>query len=330
VETYISIIIPNYNGSATIGRCLAAASSSRYAPFEIVVVDDSSTDDSAEIIGRYPCRLIRLNKRSGASSARNAGARNSTGGILFFIDSDCLIQVDTLAILKTAFDRHDRSTTVLGGTYTALPDDNDFFSTFQSIFVSYFETKEREPDYLATHALAIDSAVFKKSGGFSEDFFPILEDVEFSHRLRRAGYRLVMDPRILVRHVFRFTLLKSLRNAFRKSMFWTLYSLRAGDLLSDSGTASRELKINGLSFVLIISFVAVFLFSRERLLLLLVPLTCLINAAVNSGLVSAFSRARGSFFALVATAYYVLLYPLPVLAGAIVAVMRHFLRGVRI
>jgi len=139
-----------------------------------------------------------------------------------------------------------------------------------------------------------------------------------------------MDPRILVRHVFRFTLLKSLRNAFRKSMFWTLYSLRAGDLLSDSGTASRELKINGLSFVLIISFVAVFLFSRERLLLLLVPLTCLINAAVNRGLVSAFSRARGSFFALVATAYYVLLYPLPVLAGAIVAVMRHFLRGVRI
>jgi GT2 family glycosyltransferase len=191
--------------------------------------------------------------------------------------------------------------------------------------VSYFETKKREPDYLATHALAIDSVLFKKSGGFPEDFLPILEDVEFSHRLRGSGYRLVMDPRILVRHIFRFTLLKSLRNAFRKSMFWTLYSLKTGDLLADSGTASLGLKVNGFSFLSDILFVVVFLLSREKALLLLIPLTSLLNIAVNRGLLSAFSRAKGFSFAFAATAYYMVLYPLPVVAGAAVAMFRHFL-----
>ena len=89
-----------------------------------------------------------------------------------------------------------------------------------------------------------------KSGGFKENFLPILEDVEFSHRLRRTGFKLTMNPEILVRHIFNFTLIKSLKNAFRKSLYWTIYSLKNKDLLTDSGTASIELKFNVASFFL--------------------------------------------------------------------------------
>lgn len=77
----ISVIIPNYNGSSTIGKCLKSAFSSKYDNFEVLAVDDCSTDNSAEIIKSFPCRLIALDKNSGASKARNTGAYNSSGEI---------------------------------------------------------------------------------------------------------------------------------------------------------------------------------------------------------------------------------------------------------
>src|SRR3990172_12839926 len=97
-EKYISVIIPNYNACATIGRCLEAVFSSRYENFEVIVVDDCSTDDSVEIIERFPCKLIRLPARSGAARARNVGALSSTGELLFFTDSDCFVLEDTLTM----------------------------------------------------------------------------------------------------------------------------------------------------------------------------------------------------------------------------------------
>ena len=81
----ISVIIPNYNGSSTIGRCLEAAFSSEYDNFEVIVTDDCSTDNSIEIIKEFPCKFISLDKHSGASKARNTGAENSSGKILFLL-----------------------------------------------------------------------------------------------------------------------------------------------------------------------------------------------------------------------------------------------------
>lgn len=328
MERFISVIIPTYNGSATIGMCLEAAFSSRYHSFEIVVVDDCSEDNSVEIVKRFPCRLIRLDSHAGASRARNVGAQNSNGEFLFFIDSDCLLQENTLAVVNALIENHDMNKTVIGGTYTPLPFDNTFFSSFQSVFVHQFETKKREPDYLATHALVIQAPAFRNSGGFAEDFLPILEDVEFSHRLRNSGFSLMMEPQILVRHIFNYTFIRSLKNAFRKSLFWTVYSLKSRDLLSDSGTASFELKINGASFFLTALSVLAYSLSQKTLFIIAAVLSVIITLFVNKGLLGSFYRGKGLLFAIAATAYYVLIYPLPVMAGGIGGAIRYlFLKG---
>lgn len=313
-ERFISVIIPVHNGSATIGRCLDAVFASRYANFEVVVVDDCSTDGSADIIRQYPCRLIRLDAHAGASAARNAGARNAAGGYLFFIDADCVPREDTLARVNEALGGDEAA--AVGGTYTLLPYDAGFFSAFQSAFVHWSETRSGKPDYLATHALALRAALFRAGGGFSEDFLPILEDVEFSHRLRERGVRLVMDPGIQVRHIFNFTLLKSLRNAYRKSRYWTVYSLRARDLFADSGTASHGLKANGASWLASCALLLLGLASGRLLFLAPVPFLAGWNAYVNRGLFAAFMRAGGISFAVPAALYYLTLYPAAVLAGA--------------
>lgn len=167
-----SAIIPSYNGSSTIGRRLEAAFSSEYDNFEVIVADDCSADNSVEIIKEFPCKFISLDKHSGASKARNVGAENSAGDILFFIDADCLIQRDILTKVNKAFSITDN--TIIGGAYSAIPYDKDFFSIFQSIFINYSETKREPPNYIPTHAMVISRDIFMKSGGFQENFLPIL------------------------------------------------------------------------------------------------------------------------------------------------------------
>ncbi|UCD35747.1 MAG: glycosyltransferase, partial [Nitrospiraceae bacterium] len=198
MEKFISVVIPNYNMAATIGRCLEAAFASMYGNFEVVVVDDHSDDNSVEVITSYPCRLIRLEGRAGTSRARNTGALNSRGDIIFFIDADCLLQKDTLSIVNRSAALAGPGV-VIGGTYSPMPPDRDFFSRFQSAFVYYSETKKPDsPDYIAAHAMIIDAETFRRSRGFPEEFLPILEDVEFTHRLKRNGCRLLMNPDIQV------------------------------------------------------------------------------------------------------------------------------------
>ena len=326
VKPLISIIIPNHNGSRTIGQCLQSIISSAFNDIEIIVVDDCSSDRSVEIIGTFPVQLIRLDRHSGASAARNAGADNSTGQVLFFIDADCLLQQDTLGHVRASVAKHGPGT-VIGGTYTLVPQDLGFFSLFQSLFVNYFETKRPDvPDYIAAHALVIYADAFKSSGGFPGNFLPIIEDVEFSHRLRRTGLRLVMEPAIQVQHIFNFNLLQSLRNAVRKSRFWTRYSLRNQDLLADSGTASRELKMTVLSAILFLAMIFTWLATGKASLLWSLPVIVGLNAVINQGLIRTFFRTGGTLFALLAYGYYATLYACAVATGAVIGIAEYFFR----
>ena len=326
---YISIIIPNWNGEATVGRCLEAAFASRYETFEVIVVDDHSTDRSVEAIERFPCRLVRLDRHAGASAARNAGAAHARGKFLFFTDADCLLEEDALAIAGRALASHGPNA-IVGGTYTPEPYDQDFYSRFQSMFVNYSECKNAaDADYAAGHAMVIASDTFQRSGGFPEDFLPVAEDVEFSHRLRRAGCRIIIDPRLQVRHIFDFSLYRSLRNAAFKSMTWTIYSIQNRDLLADSGTASTELKTNVAfcfaSLALLLSYFA----SNNDLFLYLVALPVAGSLLASRGLIVAFFRGGGAAFGIAAVAYYLSLFPIAVGVAAVAGMVRYFALGHR-
>jgi len=323
MESLVSVIIPNRNGADTLGTCLAAARASRHGNFEIIVVDDGSEDDSIEVIERYSCKLVRLAQHGGAAHARNAGASHSRGRILFFTDADCLLQPDTIALAAGAL-ALEGSNAIIGGTYTPAPHDRRFCSRFQSIFINYFETRHAPAaDYVATHALAMDASVFRSNRGFADDVRPILEDVEFSHRLRRAGCRLVMNPAIQVQHIFNYSLLRSMRNAFTKSFYWTGYAIGNRDLLADSGTASVGLKLNVLVFAGNAGLLCGFVLTGKMVLLGLMALALGFNVYVNRGLLLAYHRAEGLGFALMAALYYLSLYPLAVGAGAGAGMLRH-------
>ena len=318
----ISVIIPNRNSAATIGRCLEAALASRYKNCEVIVVDDASEDDSLEQIRRFPCRVVQLPQHGGASRARNAGARESRGEVLFFTDADCLLEPDALS--RALENLRGGADLAIGGTYTLAACEPRFFDRFQSVFVHYFETKHAPlADYLTTHALALPASTFHRHRGFAENGLPILEDLEFSHRLRRNGCRLIMNPAIQVRHIFDFSLARSLRNAYRKARCWTCYSLGNHDVFADSGTASHELKLDVAAWCLSVALLAAALATGAAGWAAAVPLVQAGNVYASRRLLQAFHRAHGPAFAAAATLYYFLVYPLAVSAGTAAGLRLH-------
>ena len=322
---FISVVIPNRNGDATLPACLGAATSTDYPSYEVIVVDDASTDRSQEVIDGFPVRLVRLETQKGASAARNAGASAAKGVVIFFTDADCVMPTDTLGSVAAAYKKHPEA--LIGGTYSTepadlnnLPEGSDnpgFFNRFQAVFVNFSETKRIPPDYIATHAMIISKKQFEASGGFDEAFMPILEDVEFSHRLKAQGVRLLMRPGIQVRHIFGFDLMLSLRNAYKKTRYWVMYSIGNKDLFRDSGTASFEIKLNTALWGVYTALFITYLLTGYSVLLEDAAEFYIINLLVNVRFLYAMLKAHGPGFLLAGTLYYTLIYPAPVALGGL-------------
>ena len=320
----VSVVIPNRNGSGTLAACLKAATEQDYPAFEIIVVDDASTDGSVEVIEGFPVRLIKFESQRGAAAARNSGAEAAMGDIIFFTDADCVMPPGTIQRVVEAYQNHPDKVT--GGTYCTEPYDPGFFNRFQAVFVNFSETKRPRPDYIATHAMVIGKKVFEGSGGFNEDFMPILEDVEFSHRLRARGVRLVMQHGLEVRHIFGFNFARSLRNAFKKTRYWVMYSLGNRDLYRDSGTASFELKLNTALWGVYMGLLLAYVLFGIPLLLRDAAEFYALNLLVNVRFLYAMAKAHGAGFLIKGTLYYTLIYPAPVAIGGLMGVAG-YMRG---
>jgi lipopolysaccharide/colanic/teichoic acid biosynthesis glycosyltransferase/GT2 family glycosyltransferase len=197
----ISVIVPAYNAETTLERCLVALQGQSAADtvYEIVVVDDGSTDCTAEIARQQGVRLIRQ-ANAGPAAARNLGAQWAWGDILLFSDADCEPAPDWLQGMLEPF--RDPELVGVKGTY----------KTRQRELVARFVQLEYEDkyarmarqkyiDFVDTYSAGYRRYIFLENGGFDTAFSTAsVEDQEFSFRLARKGYRLVFAPRAVVYH----------------------------------------------------------------------------------------------------------------------------------
>ena len=107
----ISIIVPVYNSSKYLNRCLDSLINQTYKNLEIIIVDDGSTDDSLDIIKKYSIKYGKLikfftQKNSGQGKARNVGLKNATGDLIAFVDSDDSIELDMYEKMVSALVNH--------------------------------------------------------------------------------------------------------------------------------------------------------------------------------------------------------------------------------
>lgn len=103
----ISIIIPIYNGAETIERCLNSIFVQSYSDYEVIVVDDGSTDRTSEILKKFEDKIkIIYQTNQGAPAARNHGWRESVGEYLLFCDADVVLKQNALATMTAELDNH--------------------------------------------------------------------------------------------------------------------------------------------------------------------------------------------------------------------------------
>jgi glycosyltransferase involved in cell wall biosynthesis len=207
-----SIVIPALNEPLLAMTTNSILSQTRYPNYEIIVVDDGSSDGSTDFYERYPNPRIRLirDKGLGVARARNLGAANARGDYLVFIDGHCRISPDWLDRFAAALSQPDVA--VAGPSFVRLdnptPRGCGMFWPDYRLDPSWFEPVDSRGTYpvpLTTGACqAFRRDNFIKLGRYEHGFTRWgFEDVEICVRGWLLGYRVVVDPGIVVAHHFR-------------------------------------------------------------------------------------------------------------------------------
>jgi GT2 family glycosyltransferase len=224
----LSVVIPTHNGAETLADCLNALRASSFSPIEIIVVDDGSTDDSAKIAERCGCRVIRLEQNIGAARAKNRGAREATGDILFFTDDDVIVARDALLNLVKNYS-DERVAGVVGLLDSNIPFD-DFASNFKNLWMrfSYAKVPREGIGLFYTSIASMRREIFLGLGGFDENYHgaSIAEDTEFGQRAWAAGHLLRLDDRVTVAHHKHYTLSEVLQTDYLRARALVLMRFR--------------------------------------------------------------------------------------------------------
>jgi cellulose synthase/poly-beta-1,6-N-acetylglucosamine synthase-like glycosyltransferase len=224
--SFVSVIVPAYNSAATLGICLSALENQTYprAGYEIIVVDDGSTDNTAEVAKDYGTKVL-LQTNQGAASARNLGAKAAKGEIVLFTDADCEPLGNWVAQMVRPFSDPE----VVGA--------KGFYKTRQSELIAHFAQAEYDIkcerlkrqnsiDFIDTYSAAYRRDVFLDAGGFDVIYTTASgEDSELSYRLSLQGYRMVPVLGAFVYHLHPNTLWKYLKKKYRNA-YWRVVTWR--------------------------------------------------------------------------------------------------------
>jgi lipopolysaccharide/colanic/teichoic acid biosynthesis glycosyltransferase/GT2 family glycosyltransferase len=222
----ISVVVPAYNAAQTLGDCLAALEAQTVAPerYEVIVVDDGSTDGTAEVARAHDVWLIQQ-ENAGPAAARNRGARAARGDLLLFTDADCAPAPHWIERLSEPFSDPD----VVGAKGAYRTRQRSLVARFVQL---EYERKyarmarEEQIDFVDTYSAAYRRDLFLANGGFETLFSTSsVEDQELSFRLARKGYRLVFVPHAVVYHLHDVTPVEYARRKLTIGM-WKALLLR--------------------------------------------------------------------------------------------------------
>lgn len=203
----LSVIVPVYNSSRELKLCLAALHQSNYEDFEVIVVDDGSSEVIEPTVAPYEFRYLRLAGPKGPARARNRGAEIAKGLYVVFIDADVCVHTDTLEGFANAFAASPAAAAVLG-SYDESPSHTNFFSQYKNLFHHYVhQGGDGETGAFWSGCGAMRRDIFLSFGGFDEERYrrPAIEDIELGTWVREAGYQMILDSRIQAKHLKRWT-----------------------------------------------------------------------------------------------------------------------------
>lgn len=317
-EPFISVVIPVYNGGEFIGRSLDALIGSVYSSFEIILVDDSSTDDTVEIAKKRGVRVVELARRSGPALARNLGVEHSKGEIVLFIDSDVEVRGDTIERVAANFKDNPEIAAVFG-SYDDEPADKGFVSQYRNLF-HHFHHQQSDSDAFSFWAGcgAVRKEVFTQLGGFDHKRYkkPSIEDIEFGLRVIKQGSRIMLDKELQVKHlkVWKFNPMVW-TDIFQRAVPWSGLIIETGYMPKGLNLKFSE-KISSICVAMMLLTLPFLSLSGTRvyghgvptLALLLLIFLFMAVVVLNRRLYTFFFRLRGPGFLLACIPLHLLYY----------------------
>jgi cellulose synthase/poly-beta-1,6-N-acetylglucosamine synthase-like glycosyltransferase len=247
----ISVVIPAYNVQETLNVCLDALEQQTLPRehYEIIIVDDGSTDGTQETAANRDVVMIHQRHR-GAAAARNAGVHRAQGEIIFFTDADCVPELNWIEAMAAPFSNEDvigvsgRVCTHQGGLvprFVQLEYDNRYENIARHVYI----------DFINTATGAYRREIFLENEGFCENLLGA-EDAELSFRLASKGHKMVFAPEAIVYHSHPESILEYAQRKYHYG-YWRMmvYQKHPYKVVADSRTPQTQKIQIGLLFLLI-------------------------------------------------------------------------------
>jgi GT2 family glycosyltransferase len=211
----ISVIIPNWNGRTYLQKCLASLRNQGFSDFEVVVVDNGSTDGSVEFLHRHfpETKVISFGKNRGFSKAVNEGIRQAKGDYVLLLNNDVEVDPGLLGHLHKAIahvkdadflacrmmDFYQRE--LIDGAGDGFPRKGKAFRIGHGVKFGPPFDQSRRVFGACAGAGFYKRELFERVGLFDEDFFAYHEDVDWNFRANLMGYRCFYIPGAVVYHI---------------------------------------------------------------------------------------------------------------------------------
>lgn len=225
----ISVILPVHNGDRYLAHSIPAIRASTYGNFELVVVDDCSTDGTPEMLRRFPADVrIENSAQLGPFASRNLGAQRASGDILLFTDADVLLRPDTLARVARRLAEPDSGAVI--GLYSAADTADNLWMFYKTTWIrfSYLQAPA-QVSWFFTAVGGLRREAWERCGPFHTHFSIRTGggDIDYGRRLIAQGTNIHLDRELEVRHLKHFTLRSLLRNDLQRAFGYSRLGLRA-------------------------------------------------------------------------------------------------------
>ena len=202
----VTVIVCSYNGARTLTACLDSLGRLNYPAYEVILVDDGSTDDTAHVAAQFAQVHYIHQSNHGLSHARNTGAAAAKGDVLAYTDSDCMADADWLYYLIGTLVSGDYAG--VGGPNVTPPAENWIQACVAAApgGPSHVLLTDTVAEHIPGCNMAFYRWAFEAVGGFDPEYRKAGDDVDFCWRIQQAGWVIAFSPTAIVWHYRRFTL----------------------------------------------------------------------------------------------------------------------------
>lgn len=308
----LSVVVPVRDDARCLERTLDVleASDLPREEWELIVVDDASTDDSAAIAARHADTMVRLRDEArGPAYARNRGIEVAHGEFVAFVDADVHVAPSTLRAMLESL-RAAPDVAAVSAVYDAGPATGGIVTGYRNLLLHHLQQASRGAQLFSSACATVRREALLRSGMFDEWRFPRpqVEDLELGHRLRVLGYRLQLRTDLQVTHLKRWTLAGAVASDVRDRAIPWMRVL--GRRVADAGhgvlplTTATPARTVGLSAMVALAVAGAA--TRDVRLLGGAAAFCAVALAANAPLLARMARARGVLFAIAAAPLHLL------------------------